>query len=178
MDEEKGSSSYAIDLSNGGLAYVIGNCLQQGLEAENYMMLSYGAEGQIHSTNELWVVNNTFVNELDEGYFIRVKSNPAIVKIINNIVDGAGELLAHGADEISNLMEKDPQFVDRRAFDYHLQPGSPAIDAGTPPGKSRDFSLSPEAHYIHKMKDQKRVPVRGIDIGAYEYMFVTPPHNR
>ena len=45
MDEQSGSSSYNIDVPNGGLTYVIGNLIQQGPNTDNSSMLNYGTEG-------------------------------------------------------------------------------------------------------------------------------------
>ncbi|HSE92305.1 MAG TPA: right-handed parallel beta-helix repeat-containing protein, partial [Methylomirabilota bacterium] len=66
VDEATGTSSYAIDLPNGGVAYIIGNVLQKGPRAEHRRMIAYGAEGIRHAVNELYLVNNTLVN--DRGF--------------------------------------------------------------------------------------------------------------
>jgi hypothetical protein len=57
----------------------------------------------------------------------------------------------------SNNLEEDPQFVDPDRFDFHLQPGSPAIDGGTS-----------EAAIEADFEGTKRPQSRGYDIGAYE----------
>ncbi|MBK6295861.1 MAG: hypothetical protein IPF55_17555 [Rhodoferax sp.] len=43
-DETGGRASYELELPNGGLAYVIGNIIQQGSQTENPHLVSYGAE--------------------------------------------------------------------------------------------------------------------------------------
>jgi hypothetical protein len=51
----------------------------------------------------------------------------------------------------------DPGFVDYARGDYHLRPGSPAIDAGFNSGNATDF-------------DGRKVPVgKGRDVGAFEF---------
>lgn len=45
MDEADGTSSYVIDLPNGGRSVVIGNIIHHGPRAENGLAVSYGAEG-------------------------------------------------------------------------------------------------------------------------------------
>ena len=58
MDENEGTSSYAIDAPNGGLTYVIGNLIQQGLNTDNSIVVAYGAEGLGSGhTNALYVIN-------------------------------------------------------------------------------------------------------------------------
>src|SRR6185503_11236486 len=44
-DEQDGRASYAIDLPDGGLSFVMGNLIQQGPENDNRTVVAYGAEG-------------------------------------------------------------------------------------------------------------------------------------
>lgn len=57
-----GSTSYAIDLANGGVATIAGNQIIQGDGTQNATMISYGAEGLIYSDNTLSVSGNTFIS--------------------------------------------------------------------------------------------------------------------
>lgn len=82
-DEIKGKSSYLIDLPNGGVAHIAGNTLQQGELAENFAMISFGAEKKAqHAINSLRIENNTFINDRRAGCRILVMKKdapPAIV---------------------------------------------------------------------------------------------------
>jgi hypothetical protein len=169
MDEQTGNSSYLIDFSNGGRAYVIGNLLQQGPRAENYTLLSYSAEGLKHSVNALYVVNNTFVNERPEGgNFISIRPGADEVKIVNNIFVGRGSVPVQARQNNLTLARPD-HLADPARFDYRLTSGSRAIDAGTDPGAGKGFNLRPEAESVHPMRKRQR-PLSGeIDMGAYEY---------
>ena len=172
MDEASGNSSYAIDTPNGGLVYVIGNSIQQGPNTDNSVMLSYAAEGIAFSDNELFVINNTFVNDNPQGRFVDARAQPSDARLINNIFWGAGDVSVPQALQSNNLTQVDPRLVSRFDYDYHLLPDSPAIDAGMEPGASRGFSLKPAAHYVHPLQSQQRVTIRQIDIGAFEYMLI------
>jgi hypothetical protein len=57
-----GSTSYAIEIANGGIATITGNIITQGPATQNNTMVSYGQEGILYNTNTLLVSNNTFVN--------------------------------------------------------------------------------------------------------------------
>ncbi|MDX2222455.1 MAG: right-handed parallel beta-helix repeat-containing protein [Rhodospirillaceae bacterium] len=61
-DGVTGTTSYAIDVSNGGNATIVGNTITQGLNTDNRAMVAYGAEGLIYAMNSLLIANNTFVN--------------------------------------------------------------------------------------------------------------------
>ena len=52
-DEEDGTSSYVIDLPNGGRSFLIGNIIQHGPRAENGVAVSYAAEGAKNPLQEL-----------------------------------------------------------------------------------------------------------------------------
>jgi len=67
MDEVGGSASYGIDLCTGGLAFVIGNLIQKGAQADNGTLVAFGAEGLGNSLNRLYVVNNTMANDRVRG---------------------------------------------------------------------------------------------------------------
>jgi len=56
-----GSTSYAIDLANGGDAIISGNQIIQGMNTENRIMVTYGEEGLPYTDNVLLVSNNSFV---------------------------------------------------------------------------------------------------------------------
>ncbi len=98
MDEQTGSSSYNIDVPNGGLTFVIGNLIQQGPNTDNASMLNYGTEGLSGGrTHELYMINNTFVNEMGSGGFLQVQGGTAHVRIVNNIFVGPGSVPASSA---------------------------------------------------------------------------------
>lgn len=180
MDEKTGNSSYDIDLPNGGLAYIIGNLIQQGPDTENATIISYGAEGLKNPDNELYVVNNTIVNDRPQGgKFLFVKPGAAKVEIINNLFVGKGNLpsiasvggLPGGPWKMAhNLTLNESELKDAPDFDYRLKPGSQAIDAGIDPGTANGFNLTPEWEYVHKMRGKRRPLVGPLDVGAYEYV--------
>ena len=121
---------------------MIGNLIQQGPATENSTILTYREETTDPAKNpgmDLYVVNNTFVNQRPNGgTFVRAVS-PALPPVIeNNIFAGPGTLTNRtDAQLLTNLRVSDPaqaKFVDFINFDYHLTNTSPAINAGTQPG--------------------------------------------
>ena len=174
LSSERGSTSYELDLPNLGRSFVIGNLIEQGENGENPSLLSYGLEGTAagNPRHELFVVNNTFVNDRPNGgTFVNLGAAvdvPALLQ--NNIFAGPGTL-SNQASAVSrnNFSGGDPHFVGRAALDYTLEAGSPCIDQGSAPDMMDGVSLTPEWQYVHPANARARVGVGTIDIGAYEF---------
>jgi len=182
---ENGTNSYEIDLPNGGTSYVVGNEIQQGPNTGNSTILSYLEEGT-NSNNpglDLYVVNNTFVNQFGSGTFV-VAASPAVpVLLENNIFYGAGTITNQtNPNLVTNfsVLSNPSMFVDFNNYNYMLSStaGSPPIDAGTQPGNSSEgFSLVPVWQFVLETNsaggnvecEQPRTTVNVIDIGAYEF---------
>lgn len=170
-DERQGKSSYGLDLSNGGVAYVIGNILQQGPKTKNSTLVAYGAEGFVYDRNELYFINNTVVNDRRGGTFLRAFEDPDRARIMNNLFVGSGDFSAEPGWQVrKNLItDEDPGFVDAGAYDYHLRPDSVAINAGGAPGRAGGMSLKPRFQYVDEADRERRRIVRKPDLGAYEH---------
>lgn len=169
MDETGGNSSYAIDLPDGGLAYVIGNVIQQGPATQNPTIVAFGAEGYKHAVNELYFVNNTVVDNLPAGgRFVFVKDGAGTVRLVNNLFSGSGEVLRGPGEMLNNLRVAESDFVDPASFDYRLKDGALAIGGGIEPGQARGFDLHPYAEYAHPLQQRLRRNSGALDLGALE----------
>ena len=166
-DEAGGGASYEIEFPNGGLNIVIGNLIEQGPGTQNSTILANAFEGAVNP-GTLYVVNNTFVNDLGRGDFIRLRS-PARAQVVNNIFVGGGNVLVGsgvlrnnllaagpgGAPHIerplfshSDIVENGTRFavdaglLDMGRYDYRLKPDSPAIGGGIDPGFVAELSIA------------------------------------
>jgi len=169
MDEETGQSSYIIDIPNGGKTYIIGNMIQQGPIDGNNTIISYGAEKLKNPSSELYLVNNTIVNDRSGGRFIYVNSNVTTSKVINNIFLGNGNV---GVVDMRNNIKTTNSsiLVNRLGYDYHLAEGATdAINMGSDPGLGSGESLTPVYEYLHPQNRTARTTDVKIDIGAFEY---------
>ena len=170
MDEATGTSSLNIDVPDGGLTFIIGNLLQQGPATIHSVMVSYAGEDPRRGRNELYLVNNTFVNEAGFGDFVQFDDDADLVSTINNLFVGTGSQPSGGnVEATTNLETNAPGLVNQAGFDYHLTATSPARDAGTVPGTARGVSLNPVYQYRHTANREGRVIEGSIDIGAYEF---------
>jgi hypothetical protein len=164
--------SYEIDLPNAGTSYVIGNVIQQPGGNNNPAMLAYGEEGASNSGNDLYVVNNTFINDdSSRGTFIMTGGGVAkAVLMQNNLFVGTGTVNSQSnATDRTNYRTLSPAFVDRANFDLRPANGSAVINAGSVAGSSASgLSLLASAQYKHVAGSEARTLVGAIDIGAYE----------
>ncbi|MEN3277686.1 MAG: hypothetical protein V7631_3476 [Massilia sp.] len=168
-----GKPSYEINVPNGGTTYIIGNVIQQPTGANNPIMVSYGEEGVNGRKTDLYVINNTFVNdESSRGTFVVVSKNVTTpAKLINNLFAGYGSITNQdSAVKKTNYQSLAPEFVDREAYDLRPQPHPLITDAGSAPGSSAGgLSLNATASYKHTAARTARAPIgSAIDIGAYE----------
>ena len=111
---------------------IIGNIIQHGAHAENGVAISYAAEGAKNASQELQVVNNTYINERKaSAVFLRVAGQNPTVRAINNLVVGSKSVLAGPGESSNNLVTDAPGFADAARHDFRLVAQSPARGAGT-----------------------------------------------
>ena len=109
---------------------------------------------------------------------MRVWGTPGRVRVVNNLLVGAGRVL-RGPGELShNFQSDEPGLVGRERFDYRLREGSPAVGAGTDPGVVDGLSLATLAQYVHPASEEARPRLGPIDIGAYARSETHPPEAR
>jgi hypothetical protein len=149
-DEIGGTASYELEFPNGGLAYVIGNVIQQSSTTENPNVVSFGAEGYASGKNRLYLVNNTLIDMRPQGgQFLRVKAG-AEVLAINNLLVGKSKLETGGAGDYRNNFNVDlDEFVLAVREDFHLKPGSKLIGKAAMVDAVDGIALRPTAEYQH-----------------------------
>jgi hypothetical protein len=167
-----GQPSYEINLPNAGTAYIIGNVIQQPAVSKNPGMVTFGEEGASNPTQDLYVINNTFLNDNANGgtfLFISGKvSKPALIQ--NNIFNGIGTLSTQAtAVQKTNFRSVAAGFINRATYDLHPTESGLVINAGTNPGTSATgVSLMPVAQYKATAGGEARPAAGTLDIGAYE----------
>ena len=152
-DEATGRASYELEFPNGGIAYVIGNVIAQGPLTDNEAMIGFGAEGYASGTNELYLVNNTLVDELPRGgEFVRARPADSLrLTALNNVLIGAGRFAADMGDRSGNLRLRASDVVDASAYDVHIRADAAAARA-VDAGEANGFSLRQPCEYRHPRK--------------------------
>jgi hypothetical protein len=167
-----GKPSYEIDLPNGGSSWVIGNVVEQPAANSNPNMLAYGEEGASNPAQDLYVVNNTFLNDYaNGGTFVMIGSGVTRGALLqNNIFGGAGSVTNQAsAVQKTNYRAIAPSFVDRAHYDLRPTSNVAIINAASTPGLSATgVSLKPVAQYKHVALGVARPVLGALDIGAYE----------
>lgn len=174
-----GQPSYEIDLPNAGTSYVIGNVIEQPAANQNPAMLAYGEEGASNPGQDLYVINNTFLNDHSSGGTFLFIGGGVTTPVLaqNNIFAGGGTFSTQSSTvDRNNYRSLAPAFVDRAAYNLTPAPGAPFIDAGAAPGVSASgIALTPTAQYRHLAAFDARPSAGVIDIGAYESAAVPTP---
>lgn len=168
---ESGTSSYDLDLPNGGPSFVIGNVIEQGRLSENNAVIAYAEEGASNTNSTLYFINNTVINNRGGGVFIKTGTGTAPAVVQNNIFTGRGTIINQANARLSHNLNANGLFVDAGAYDYHLRPESPARDFGTNPGAADGYPLTPAYQYVHaSCFEVRNTAGTAIDAGALEFL--------
>ncbi len=168
-DGVSGRASYELEFPNGGVAYVLGNVIQQSALTENSLLVSYGAEGYRWPHSELYLVNNTLVDELPRGgVLLRVAPGASRVVLINNLTLGNAALVAEvNWESRANAVAGPEDVVSAAAGDYRLRASSALVGKGIDPGTANEVSLRLEREYVHPMRGRSS-PAGPVNPGALQ----------
>jgi hypothetical protein len=152
-DGADGRASYELEFANGGVAYVIGNIIEQAAQTENRHMLAFGMEGYASALNALFLIHNTMIDHKPlGGRFLRVRPGIQTLLAMNNLLIGSGldqqpwPSSGHGNT-----------FMPLKAFDRLRGTGdatnTPVAAPGglAKPGSAYGVSLQPTAQYRSPM---------------------------
>jgi hypothetical protein len=166
-----GKPSYEINVPNGGTTFIIGNVIMQPSASNNPAMVSYGEEGTTGRSTDLYVVNNTFVNDdSSRGTFVMVR-NAVAAKLTNNLFSGFGSITNQtSAVKKTNYQALSVGFVNRAAYDLRPLASALILNAGSAAGTATgSVSLSATSSYKHTATAAARSTLGSkVDIGAYE----------
>jgi hypothetical protein len=145
--------------------------VQQGAATQNPSLIAYGEEGVTNASSQLYVINNTLVNDRTGGTAVLVGAQvTAPVRFQNNISTGFSTQVSQAsASLVTNCITASPGLVNRATFDYRLGAASPCIDVGSAPGSGQGTSLAPTQQYVADLGHVARTTTgAAIDAGAYE----------
>ncbi|OOV09081.1 hypothetical protein RF819_11530 [Rhodoferax fermentans] len=167
-DETGGTASYELDLPNGGLAYVVGNIVQQSSTTSNNYLITFGEEGYTGPHNELYLNHNTLVDDsANGGFFLRYAPGLQRLLAANNMLVGDGpldgSLKKRGLDLVQSLLADKPA----------LAPSGPAAQIDISHNVNADwsdfiqasrFDYRPKGGTFSAFKPRKLDPVNGVSM--------------
>jgi hypothetical protein len=169
-DEAAGNASYELEFPSGGVAYVIGNVVQQGPKTDNPIVVSFGAEGYQWQRNELYLINNTLVNDRTRGgTFVVVKPGATRAKIVNNVLIGKGTFQLPPAGEFlanPSLARRDVALAAQ--YDYRLKANSALAGKAMNPERIDVVNLRPTREYVHPATSRSVSTNAPLNPGAFQ----------
>ena len=168
-DEEAGTSSYLIDLPEGGRSLIVGNELRQGRMTENRTMISIGTKMRGDRDSRFFIASNTFFNEKAGANIVMNRSSTPVEMINNVFVGHAANVEGDVAPDVGNFSGAETDLEDPRRGDYRLASHSKLIDFGHELPQHQGTDLTPTHEYLHPASAIKRNVVWRIDPGAHEF---------
>lgn len=176
FSNESGDASREIDLPDGGLAIIMGNVVEQGPGSTNSGIIGYGLESfSNNAPHQLYLVNNTIINNRATGTFVSVGSSTALYKAYNNIMAGPGTFFNGTPTQLDTMNNWKVSsvatcgFINAAGYDFRLTAGSGAVNTGTNAGNTLGgYSLTPALEYLHPNGQIARPNAGVIDRGAHE----------
>ena len=91
--DEDGTSSYSIDMPNGGKATITGNVIQQGAHGDNPNIIAIGEEGDLHAGSSMTMANNVVINDIDDNGALILNPNGVASTVTGTQIAGFLNLL-------------------------------------------------------------------------------------
>lgn len=158
-DEVGGSASYELEFPNGGVAYVIGNVIQQGAQTENPHVMAFGAEGYKWPNNALFLSHNTVIDARPSGgVFLRIRPGYQQFVAVNNVLSGNSGKLESLADPTAanrfanNVYLPMNAFADVVDYNYRLTADVVRVVRAQASGKANEIDLNPDQEYQHPLQ--------------------------
>jgi Ca2+-binding RTX toxin-like protein len=125
-----GTTSYDIDLPNGGKAVVTGNVIQQGANTHNFAMVHFGGEAAPHAGSALTIGNNLVDNDYaSSGARLLWNQTTITAAVTNNSVQGlTAAQIATGPASVSGTV---------------FQTAEPSLDTTSPIGAAAPAPTAP-----------------------------------
>ena len=130
--DNSGTSSYAIDLPNGGNATINGNVIEQGVNNQNHIINAYGEEGNLHAGTAVAFSNNIVVNDDAQGAGPLWTNNGATITGVGNTAWNVSNL-GNGVSSSSVTALSTRPTLDISSGTSTTPPAAPTPSTITPP---------------------------------------------
>src|SRR4051794_31191831 len=112
--DNSSSSSYEIDLPNGGAAVIANNVIEQGANSQNSNIIAIGEEGASNPIGAISIVGNTIINDLGKGPALWNATGTTADFSANSVYGFGGNALVNGpANQTgTTVLSSRPSFAD------------------------------------------------------------------
>jgi len=173
-DGPTGEASYEVDLPVGGLAWLIGNVIEQAPGSQHPVVVSFGAEGKQWPQNTLYMSHNTLINhKLLPAWFVRFFRDRlppgAALHAVNNLSLGGGvfEWGATGHFD-GNYPALNGMLIAPETWGFELPAGSWLRGRGVDPRNFGGQDLSPKAEFMLPVGKRPLPALTTWSPGAYQ----------
>ena len=103
QDTPTGTSSYLVDVPNGGAVTITGNTLEKGPKSTNSMAaIALGEEGATNPAGAMLIANNTFQNDYSKTQnFVWNKTGSSSLQLAGNVLKGYATKILNGPGTVS-----------------------------------------------------------------------------
>ncbi|MBN9563184.1 MAG: right-handed parallel beta-helix repeat-containing protein [Alphaproteobacteria bacterium] len=128
------TSSYSIDLPNGGNALISQNTIEQGARGHNPVIIAYGEEGALHAGQSFQVSGNTIVNDMASATMVW-NQGAGTAQLSGNQLFGipAGKILSGAGSETGDTVLTTRPTLDTTSHPYGVSTPPPASPPVSPP---------------------------------------------
>ena len=139
-DGPNGTSSYEVDLPNGGNALVASNVIEKGPGAQNPIAIRFGEEGNVHANSSLTVQNNTVLNNDTAQSTTAVENDTGVTATISGNQFFGWTTVASGPANLSGntVTAASPTLGNLNGATTASDP--PSVSANTAPAPSSSIS--------------------------------------
>jgi hypothetical protein len=127
QDTSTGTSSYLVDVPNGGAVTITGNSLEKGPKSTNSMTaIAMGEEGASNPVGAMLIANNTFQNDYSKTQsFVWNKTGSSSLQVSGNVLKGYATKTLNGLGTVTAPSTKTAALkVGAAAAAFAAMPGS------------------------------------------------------
>ena len=159
-DGPGGRASYELEFASGGVAYVVGNIIEQSERTENPHLISFGTEGYRWPVNAIYLVHNTLIDRKPSGgVMLRVRPGDARITAVNNLLIGRSGLELSGPGDFRNNVKADlAVFLSSAQEEYRPRRDvHPVGKLVSVPASAEGVQLQPQSEYRYPIGTQALV---------------------
>lgn len=149
MDGPAGTSSYLVNVPDGGIVRLRGNLFHKGPRADNSIAVSYGEEGAPWPVNTLEMVHNTFVMTWSGGSYLNASGSIQSITLGANVFAGTNGPALYNGGVASKVSASDNLVTEAAHFPGADDIAAPDFWPAAPVSDQLPLAGVPDPDYTH-----------------------------